>query len=420
MSMTTLALIVVAELALLLLGVCIFLLFHLRRLRRRMHSQGTDAPLRGDEAAVAPAPVPDSAQDESEQWLDALDARLDATRDHHLSLRPDRDIVLDLTADSDPERRVASLRHAFLVAEKEAALMADGEPVSWSMLNTKLGQLLAFIEEAAQASSAATPQSQADDDSAAGDGDIDVLRQAWTRAREQAERDYHALLEHLQAMEGSEVLQQWLSDYDQRHQRFGEQLQSGAAAADDTPPPPVSVDTGEPRMGQRLLQQQEEIRRLHNMAADQFREIDGLRKRLEALDDADEEERSAMTVELTTQLEQLSRYLKESETCTTLLEEELSRAAEENRRMETELRGLMDKVSGLSSADVEQLQDLVAALTEEGRRLLQTVGTLAEDNSALRAKVDADVADADESAPRESGDDLLDMELLDVDPPSRN
>jgi Sec-independent protein translocase protein TatA len=77
-------------------------------------------------------------------YSDALEQQLDATRNRHASLSPDRDIVLDITADTPLDRQTLALRHAFLIAEKEAALAADGKGVDWEVLQAKLAQIIQF------------------------------------------------------------------------------------------------------------------------------------------------------------------------------------------------------------------------------------------------------------------------------------
>ena len=80
----------------------------------RKESKTSAAKIAALEAEAQKEPEP------TKSFVHYIDEAIDKTRDHHKSLNPDRDIVLDITPDSPMERQVASLRHAFLLAEKEA------------------------------------------------------------------------------------------------------------------------------------------------------------------------------------------------------------------------------------------------------------------------------------------------------------
>src|SRR5690606_17591021 len=78
-------------------------------------------------------------------YADYLDTLLQDTRNHHASLQPDRDIVLDLTHTASPARQSAAFRFATLVTEKEAVLASGGKGFDWGILELKFQQLVQLL-----------------------------------------------------------------------------------------------------------------------------------------------------------------------------------------------------------------------------------------------------------------------------------
>lgn len=139
-----------AEIVLLLLGIALLLYWHSRSLGRLvsglerklgvLRTTLTQVRHEADRRIIA-------LQNDGQSYAAHLDDQLAATRNHHLALEPDRDIVLDLDSDAPPERRALALRHAFLIAEKEAMAAGDDKRVDWDVLTAKLEQLVAFYVE---------------------------------------------------------------------------------------------------------------------------------------------------------------------------------------------------------------------------------------------------------------------------------
>ncbi len=144
---------ITGEMALMLLLVCGFLLFHIKSLKKliakleekisalRKSMRSAKKAVEKAQSELATASV---ETEEPKSFLELLEAEIDETRDYHQSLNPDRDIVLDISPDAPLERQVASLRHAFLMAEKEARYATDGEKASWDVLQSKLQQVIEF------------------------------------------------------------------------------------------------------------------------------------------------------------------------------------------------------------------------------------------------------------------------------------
>jgi len=80
----------------------------------------------------------------SNTYKKQINDQLLVTREYHKSLKAGQDITLDLNPDSPLERQTAAIRHALLVAEKEALnSSSDGSP-NWQFLQSKFQQLIQF------------------------------------------------------------------------------------------------------------------------------------------------------------------------------------------------------------------------------------------------------------------------------------
>jgi hypothetical protein len=155
-------LVVALEIAVVLLLLCLFLLLHLRGLRRLVAALEAKVVSVRDTLRAARQDTKMVRQQLAEHeaspgmdYSEYVDAQIDATRNHHLSLDPDRDIVLDIAPDTTLERQAVALRHAFLVAEKEAWLAGESEAVDWAVLQGKLGQIIQFYQQDDGAAAAA-------------------------------------------------------------------------------------------------------------------------------------------------------------------------------------------------------------------------------------------------------------------------
>jgi hypothetical protein len=153
MPTNPLILIIAAEVAIALLLLMGFLLLHIRGLRRIINAleskvlalRDTLKGARRDHKAVQRQL--EQQKQSATDYGDTLDTLIAATRNHHLLLAPDRDIVLDIASDAPPERQAAALRHAFLIAEKEAWMAAEGKEVDWTVLQSKLSQIIQFYAQ---------------------------------------------------------------------------------------------------------------------------------------------------------------------------------------------------------------------------------------------------------------------------------
>ena len=372
-----------------------------------------------------------------------LEEQIVATRNHHLAMNPDRDIVLDISPDTPLERRAASLRHAFLIAEKEAWSAADGKEVDWDVLNAKLAQIIEFHEQAAAAPEIPGPEADmldafageseslealAPEPQADAGAELEALRATvadqaerladqgeqianqerhiaslerfktlffatddkWRAASEQAEAYHQELLQKSRDAGVDAEYQALLAKYGSVYDDVG----AAFAAERGTEPAPraetqaVEIDTGEPSVGRIVIANQEEIQRLRNMAVDQHKMILRLREELTAAQSSEEKDR--VITELHKQLERHERFLRESDVCTKQLENELDRVLQENHGLKIKLRdGGASTAAPADDANVEQMVKIIEDFTEQSSEMLNAIEALESECSDLRAKLDA-------------------------------
>ena len=140
-----------------------------------------------------------------------------------------------------------------------------------------------------------------------------------------------------------------------------------------TAPPERKVTTIEITRTETDKRAQTEIQHLRQVAEDQHQTISKLQKKLAAADTA--EQRQEIIRDLSEQLERQTRFVRESETCIQLLEDELS--ANNNR-----VRELEERLANAGS-QIPELQQAARQLSEENRRLLRRLQTMEAKNEQL-------------------------------------
>ena len=410
------------EMAIVLLVACIIFLGHIRGLRKLIsaleekvlaqrgamrNTRATFDALKEELEVLRGA--------ETDSYSDQLQQQLDATRNRHIALSPDRDIVLDIAQDTPLERQALALRHAFLIAEREAALAADDKDVDWDVLQAKLGQIIQFYQQDLPGDSQpvdiapANPEfdvSSVDVDvSASGDNDelianqkrhianlekfrqlyFDVERK-WREARAEAE-DYHQqVLAMGKTLGGGVEFDTLLQQYAGVYSGMDGLLEGGGQQADHAD---QAEHEARGQVGKMVIANQEEVQRLRNMAIDQHKIIVELKRKLVGNNSAEEQEH--LVAEMHQQLERNERFLKESDACIQQLEAELVRLLSDNQKLKAELRARPEAVEVAepierapdNTDEVEMLRGLVTSFTEQSRDMLGAIAVLEEDNRRL-------------------------------------
>jgi DNA repair exonuclease SbcCD ATPase subunit len=376
-----------------LILVCAFLLFHARGLKTlisRLQEKLAEVIKDLKKSRKAYKELKASIKP-PRSYSELVDEQLQHTRDHHASLDPDQDIVLDLTSQAPMPRQIASLRHAFLMTEKEASLSSDdpkGSP-NWNVIQAKFSNLMNFFKAEAPAEA---PQ-PIEDNSA----ELEALREEleerdqrianlekfkqlffeledkWDAAQAQAD-DYHQQLSTYQVGDEKQAgFEGLLSQYRNVYNEFGGHLQQQ----------PI-IEAGEPRIIEKVTtiehtqqtQGAEEIQRLRSITANQHQLINELESRLSKAHS--NEEKVAVINDLQEQLQRQQRNIQEFETCIELMESELQQANNRVEQLESQL-STMEKRSELNAKSVREAK----ALQQQRAKMERSISTLKQENEQL-------------------------------------
>jgi chromosome segregation ATPase len=121
----------------------------------------------------------------------------------------------------------------------------------------------------------------------------------------------------------------------------------------------------------------EEIMKLRNVAADQYRVISNLQRKLEEAVTA--EEKDLVIKELEQQLQRQVRFVQESDTCVQLLEEELNKANEKIAEQE----GIIEHEHELEEEN-QRIKETLHNFTHESKELLGNLEDLERENDQLK------------------------------------
>lgn len=371
------------------LAVCLFIIGLVLLKNRKLRNLITQLQARLKELAanqknaVIPPPAPPQPE---LSYSDRLDEQLAATKEHHDSLDSHQDIALDLDPDSPLARRTAALRYALLVAEREAT--ADAQ-TNWEILASRYQQLLSFNEDYAPQTDATDTQPQEDLDQIK-----DELQQAkkritnlerfkamyfeleelWEKCKDKADEHYNELRSMAAKTEQPEDFTSLLEQYHSSYAEFGETLEAGGQ---------------ESAVGAPADSQLHELRRLRSVAADQHRIISELQHQLNTSSAA--EEKAVIVESLQIELSKQARFLKESETCIQLMEDELASANNQLLQLRDKANRaaqLKSEVNRLKKASDDH-EKTVESLQQENRRLAKKIKLAQEappeDNQEARA-----------------------------------
>jgi hypothetical protein len=397
MTESSIVLYVVAELAVVLLLIAIFLIFNVKKLKAairalesKLASGRTALKKALGENAKIKAELAEKNKIKHRDYLDYLDEEIDGARDYHQTLNPDRDIVLDIAPDSPLERQATSLRHALLIAEKEARYAGEQNSSNWDVLQSKYQQIIQFYLGAApEPAQPIAPQDSEDSEDIAGlKRRIETLEgfkrlffemeDKWGQAKALAD-DYYQQLKALGEQVGAgDEFDALLSKYAGAFDEVGNLIGQGTGRLDNA----GAADNGDKGNTKMVFANQEEMQHLRNMAVDQYKLIEELKKKLLLSDTVEQKEQAIIA--MTDQLEQQQRFLKEAETCTQLNEHELSRAFQDNERLKKQLEGSgSGQEGGLDAEEIKRLETMIAALTDESRDMLSTIASLEQENAQL-------------------------------------
>lgn len=306
------------------------------------------------------------ASDASKTYSEYVEEQINLTKQHHEALTPDQDISLDLGLDNPLPRQIVSLRHAFLTCEKQALIQGESHKPNWSFIQEKLSQLIDFYTEAR------TLSEGLDDEI---DDEKELLKQRivnlekfktlyfdlekkWEEAQKQADDCLEELTEYANDQD-DEALSSLVDRYQSSYEGFNDVMQTLSDKPEKNKQSVIEIVRSDPKSTA-------EIKQLKGIAIDQQRVINELQKKLN-----EDSNHSELTASLSEQLEQQGRFIKEAESCISLLENELNTAqsALENNVVAIERGEKAKEALAQYARDNKRLQDTIDKLTKENIKM---------------------------------------------------
>ena len=372
MEVKTFTFIVLAELCILSLLVVFGLIFYIQKLKQQLKKA---LAAQAKPAAQAPAPdEPPDPVDELVQQRDVMpdnlkqktytayiDDELMEARRHHEELGGGRDIALDIDPSAPLERRIAAVRHAVLIAEREATLTDE---VNWVSLKGRYKALLSYYEDfpSPKAEARIHELSEALRSAQKHVASIEKykglyfdLEASWHASKNQADEYYEQIKGRVDKNdEGADGLIELVGEY---HRSYD----SVNVIFDSQMPLPETIEAAS-----------EELRALRRTTAEQHRLIDDLKKQIDNA--TDDNAKVALIRNLEDELNRQQRFLRESESCVKLMEDELSVTHKELQSLKAKLKELpslrahlkdLQEESGVSDVMINRLKDEVRTLKLE-------------------------------------------------------
>ncbi len=315
-------------------------------------TQATQGPFAEKRPAAAP-----KAPERS--YLDYLDEKLRQTRSYHQKMAGPIEIGLDLALDTPMTRRIIALRHAVLIAEREAHL---GGGTLWSAIAQRYKTLFQYYDdyeppklgaEIKQLKSTLAQQTERLSHLDQYKGLYLDLESTWQQKHTEAENYYQALTSKLDQLTEADStdLRSLVNAYHQNYQTLD---QSFAGKN----PLPITLETAT-----------HEILNLRHMADEQSRLIAHLQQQIQKA--TSDNEKVTLIRQLEQQLEKQQRFMKESEVCIKLMEDELTNTTKELQllkqkvkevpHLRAQLKEFVDE-RGLNRLMIDRLKDEVRNL----------------------------------------------------------
>lgn len=202
------------------------------------------------------------------------------------------------------------------------------------------------------------------------------LESRWNQAQTNAQAYYNELYAMAGNMEERDHFEMLLGQYRSCYDDITQHLQSTKAALTGQPVEnkTINIIRQDPRAA-------EEIMKLRNVAADQYRVISNLQRKLEEALSA--EQKNLVIKELEQQLQRQMRFVQESDTCVQLLEDELNKAHEQLVKQE-EVIAHEHELEEENQLIKETLQNF----TQESKELLGNLENLERENDQLKQNLE--------------------------------
>ena len=371
MQVSSTLLIIAAELYLLLLIGVLVLFFYSRKQKKLIHRQQQKLlDVIKEIRSTKSQPIKPVIE---KGYKFHINQQLETTQKRFSNINPDADISAIQSNNAGIEQQILALRYAFLRSEELSTTEDMGSDKYWNIFQQTLEPLLR------QSDTNLTDE-------------LDIykkrvenlekfkklffeLEAQWNSAQNNSEQYHAQLLAMSDQMQDPDTYALLLQHYQDSLGQFSQAVQQTSSLADDQGSKTINMIRQDPRAA-------EEIVKLRNVAADQYRVINNLQRKLEEA--TSDEEKSLVIHELEQQLQRQIRFVQESDTCVQLLEDELIKANEKIVQQEQ----LIDNVHKIDEENSE-IKDALHNFTMESRDLLANIESLEEENQQLKEQLEA-------------------------------
>lgn len=309
--------------------------------------------------------------------------QLELTQDRFALIAPGSDISDVEPSDLPINQRIVALRYAFLRAEELGTTEVPGSEGYWDVFRQTLEPLL----QSATGDILDLPVEESRNTASSEELEMYKkrvenlekfkklffdLEKRWNEAQAQAQDYYNELHAMADGVEDRERYEMLLSQYGNSYNQINQHMSDANAALNGQSPEnkTINIIRQDPRAA-------EEIMKLRNVAADQYRIISSLQRKLESA--VTTEEKDTVIRELEQQLQRQIRFVQESDTCIQLLEEELIKANEKIAEQE----GIIDNEQQREE-ETQRIKETLEHFTQESKDLLGNLEDLERENDQLR------------------------------------
>ncbi|QEY12628.1 hypothetical protein [Cellvibrio sp. KY-YJ-3] len=369
MQQTTLIIAIITPFLLLLVASIALLMSVVRQKKiMRLQQQKLREFIDAIQNSNSPLPTP------AKPYKQFIYEQVELTQDRFNLLAPRSDIAGIQPSDVPLNQRIVALRYAFLRAEELGTTAIQGSEGYWDIFQQTLEPLLQGPQELHEGSNNEeldTYKKRVENLEKFKKMFFD-LEKRWDETQTNAQQHYNELYAMADEMADKERYEYLLGQYNDSYNSMNQHIRSTNAAITGRPieNKTINIVRQDPRAA-------EEIMKLRNVAADQYRVISNLQRKLEEAVTA--EEKDLVIKELEQQLQRQIRFVQESDTCVQLLEEELTKANEKIAMQE----GQIDNDHQLEEENL-RIKETLHSFTHESKSLLENIEELEKENDQLK------------------------------------
>jgi hypothetical protein len=379
MQVPTLVLAVAIEIYLALLIAAAVLIFHILKQKKLIRRQ--QEKLRELIETIKTTNSPATPAGKSYKQL--VNEQQELTLDRFVMIAPRSDISEVQSAELPINQRIVALRYAFLRAEQLGTAEVAGSEGYWNVFRQTLEPLLQpAIDSSLDIPLDASLEPSSNEELEMYKKRVENLEKfkklffdlekRWNEAQANAQGYYNELYAMADGVEDREKYEMLLGQYGNSYNEITHYMHSTNAAITGQPVEnkTINIIRQDPRAA-------EEIMKLRNVAADQYRIISNLQRKLEAAVTA--EEKDLVIKELEHQLQRQVRFVQESDTCVQLLEDELNKANEKIAEQEE----IIEHDHHLEEEN-QRIKETLENFTHESKELLGNLEELEQENNQLK------------------------------------